>query len=292
MGKTKISWTDMVWNPTRGCSKVSPGCDICYAARYASRFNGPGLPFEGLAEFTKSGAHWSGQVRLLEDRLQLPIGWREPKNIFVDSMSDLFHDEVPDEFIRRVWEVMTFTPQHTYQILTKRSERMSDWFKSKDAVQAAELAMSSRGEWPLPNVYLGVSVESQDYIYRLSELFSCQAKLYFLSAEPLLGPIDATKIPCPECRFMSGSNGHHVQSDCTICGGEVKGSDGYLNAFEEGLGWVIVGCESGYGARPMDLDWVRSLRDQCDMYSTPFFFKQAKDDHGHKITRPELNGKV
>lgn len=206
-----IEWTDATWNPVRGCTKISPGCKHCYAETFAERFRGvPGHPFEQGFD-----------LRLVESALELPLRWRTPRRIFVNSMSDLFHEAVPEAFIHRVFDVMKRASQHQFQVLTKRSRRM------------ASISASLR----LPeNVWMGVSVENERYLSRIVDLRSVAASVRFLSIEPLLGPIEELPLA--------------------------------------GIRWVIVGGESGPRARPMDPEWVRSLRDQCRRARVAFFFKQ------------------
>jgi protein gp37 len=206
-----IEWTDATWNPVTGCTKISPGCKNCYAERLAIRLRAMGNPRyrDGFA------------VTLHEDQLSLPLRWTRPKRIFVNSMSDLFHEAVPDDFIRHVFEVMRATPQHVFQVLTKRSDRV------------AELAPSL--PWA-PNVWQGVSVETAHYVSRIHDLKSIPAAVRFLSVEPLLGPIHLLPL--------------------------------------DRIDWVIVGGESGGGRRPVNLEWVREIRDQCLSANVPFFFKQ------------------
>jgi protein gp37 len=209
--RSDIEWTDATWNPVRGCTKVSPGCKHCYAETFAERFRGtPGHPFEQGFD-----------LRLVPTALDLPRKWRAGRLVFVNSMSDLFHDDVPLSYIRRVFKVMRECPQHSFQVLTKRAERV------------AELA--PKLDWA-PNVWMGVSVENARYTSRIAHLRAVPASLRFLSVEPLLGPIDALDL--------------------------------------DEIGWVIVGGESGRKPRPMQADWVRSIRDQCVSAAVPFFFKQ------------------
>ena len=239
---TKIEWTDETWNPTTGCTKVSPGCDHCYAKTMHERFNGPDS-FE--------------TVTLHPERLDLPLRWRKPRKVFVNSMSDLFHDDIPNEYIARVWAVMAATPQHTYQVLTKRHGRMrsllsspafdlavaTEW--SKLGTTAGSLMEDHTPPYPLPNVWLGVSVENQQWAdIRIPALLDTPAVVRFLSCEPLLGPVDL--------RVSSFIGGDWLK----------------------GLHWAIVGGESGHGARPMHPDWARELRDQCVDAEIPFLFKQ------------------
>jgi protein gp37 len=248
VSKTAIEWTDATWNPIKGCDKVSPGCKHCYAMRVAARFSGPGQPFEGFAIMGQSGPRWTGKVRLVESRLLEPLKWRKPKHVFVNSMSDLFHEALPDEAIDKVFAVMALTPHITYQVLTKRPERMCEYWSLPERASAIKEAASKVDNYaslceradfmPLPyrNVWLGVSVENADYRSRIEILRETSAHVRFISIEPLLGDVG--------------------ELDLT------------------GIHWVIVGGESGTGARPMHPDWARSIRDQCVAASVPFFFKQ------------------
>lgn len=244
--RSTIEWTDATWNPVTGCTKVSPGCDNCYAETLAERFRGtPGHYFEHGFD-----------VQLRPDKLTQPLRWKRPRRIFVNSMSDLFHKDVPDEFICRVFAVMAATRHHTYQILTKRPARMRALMNSEAfATAALDLSMTDEikpvrhGElphgdtWPLPNVWLGVSVEDQKRAdLRIPVLLETTAEVLFLSCEPLLGPVDLRSCMTPW--------------------------------EQNAIDWVIAGGESGRSARPMHPDWVRSLRDQCQAVGTAFHFKQ------------------
>jgi len=206
-----IEWTEATWNPVTGCSKISPGCKHCYAARMAARLKAMG------SEHYRNGFG----VTLQEDLLDLPLRWRTPKLIFVNSMSDLFHSEVPDEFIIQVFEAMAKASWHTFQVLTKRADRLQRLSK--------QLPWSS-------NIWMGVSVETEKYFWRIERLARVPAAVRFLSLEPLLGPL----FDLPLSR----------------------------------IDWVIVGGESGPGARPMERAWVTSIRSQCKDSGVPFFFKQ------------------
>lgn len=218
MGKTKIEWADFVWNPVTGCSKVSEGCRHCYAEALARRFRADFKPW-----IAANAAH---NVRLHPERLGQPFKLSKPRRIFVNSVSDLFHEEVPPVFIHSVFATMRTAKRHTFQILTKRAERMAAFLRSGDDV--------------LPNVWIGVSAEDQPtFDERSRYLLQTPAAKRFVSLEPLLGPTDI---------------------DGTLGRCEVK--------------WVIVGGESGPGARPMHPDWVRSIRDQCQAAEVPFFLKQ------------------
>lgn len=272
--KTKIEWTDATWNPVTGCTHVSEGCDHCYAESIATRFAGtPAYP-DGF------------EVTLRPDKLDQPLRWKRPRRIFVNSMSDLFHSEVPDEYIAEVFAVMALAPQHTFQVLTKRPGRMRSLLASGlFQRQVEELASSRAGRivnapWPLPNVWIGTSVESQQWAdVRIPLLLDTPAVVRFLSCEPLLGLVDLT--PC-NCR-----------GDATTgCARHNPGSltDTQLNAralHHPAVDWVIVGGESGPHARPMQPDWVRSIRDQCAAASVPFLFKQWGEWAPHASLRDE-----
>ena len=269
MSKSKIEWTDRVWNPVRGCSRVSEGCRNCYAERFAARFSGPNLPFEGLVRWGKNGPSWTGEVNLIYDKLEDPLRWQKPCRVFVNSMSDLFHEKVPDNFIRDVFGVMSIASKHTFQILTKRPIRMEEWFGGWAANDAASYALEHGADWPLKNVWLGVSVENQGCASeRIFALLDSPAEVHFVSAEPLLEELDLTMVEDP-------TTGH------------------FHNVLESGVRWVIVGCETGKRSetRPMEESWVRSLRWQCRRADTAFFYKQAKDENGRLVSLPTLDGK-
>jgi protein gp37 len=225
---TSIEWTDATWNPLTGCTKISPGCQHCYAERMAKRLEAMGNP--NYANGFKLTLH--------EHMLDVPLRWRKPRSVFVNSMSDLFHKDVPEEYIQQVFDVMRRASWHTFQVLTKRSDRL------------AELA--PRIEWPA-NVWMGVSVERADYAYRINDLRNTGAHVRFLSVEPLIGPL-------PDL-------------DLT------------------GIHWMIVGGESGPGARPVREEWVADLRDQCQAAAVAFFFKQWGGVN-KKRTGRELEGRT
>ena len=251
---TKIEWTGRSWNPVRGCSRVSEGCRNCYAEGMAARFNQPGNWGHGLAVYKAGKPRWTGRVEAAPiEVLFAPLKWKKPGFVFVNSTSDLFHEDLPDALIDRVFAVMALCPHLTFQVLTKRPERMRAYMARKNpnghhpAMDYAAL-MAATGywntpslelrNWPLPNVWLGTSIEDQPTAdVRLSYLRETLAAVRFVSAEPLLLPVD-------------------------------------LTAWLQDLDWVICGGESGPGARPMHPDWVRSLRDQCAAAGVPFFFKQ------------------
>jgi protein gp37 len=243
-GKSKIQWTDATWNPVTGCTKVSEGCRNCWACRLAATRLKHNPRYEGLATIHNGLSEWSGQVRLHSDLLDLPLHWRKPRKIFVCPQADLFHDVVPFEFIKRVWDVAAQRLDHTFQILTKRAERMLEfgrWMAGADDLSIAE--------WPR-NCWLGVSVEDQKTAdERIPVLLQTPAAIRFVSYEPALGPV---KFNERWFRYQS-AGGYH---------------------FEDAIDWVIAGGESGPHARPTHPDWFRSARDQCQAAGVPFFFKQ------------------
>jgi len=269
---TKIEWVrnpdsskGEVWNPVTGCTPVSEGCDHCYAKRIHERFH-------GLGSFDTVTFH--------PERLDLPLRWRKPRTVFVNSMSDLFHDSVDVDFVAKVFAVMAMAPRHTFQVLTKRPGRMvsilgKDWL----ARHVASAMFWARGydapselPWPLPNVWLGASVENQHWAdVRIPKLLETPAAVRFLSCEPLLGPVDLAGwlgTPCGRC------GGIGLVPDPTSASGQANCRCWRRGGRAEGVDWVIVGGESGPGARPMHPDWARSLRDQCVAAGVPFFFKQ------------------
>lgn len=267
---TGIQWTDDTWNPTIGCMAVSPGCDRCYAATMAHTRLAKDPNYKGL---TFSDGRFNGTVRLLPERLTKPLSWRSPRRIFVDSMSDLFHDDVPDDYIARVWATMASAGAHTFQILTKRHARMRSLLSNPDfpmwvaehwtellKVGPSRVQNDMRGDWwPLPNVWLGVSVEDQHWAgIRIDHLRQTPAAVHFLSCEPLLGPITLRR------EWFHGQ----------MC---PMRTDGPMCACIEGdprIDWVIVGGESGHDARPMHPGWASWLRDQCAENGVAFLFKQ------------------
>ena len=213
--KSAIEWTDATWNPVAGCTKISAGCDNCYAARFAERWRGvKGHPYEHGFD-----------LRLWESRLDQPVKWKRPRMIFVNSMSDLFHKDIPSAFIDKVFDVMERADHHIYQVLTKRSSLMQKYVNKRYAKRT-----------PPEHIWLGVSVESKATVSRIEHLRKSKCHIRFLSIEPLLGAV------------------------------------GKINL--AGIGWVIVGGESGPGARPMDESWIIEIRDQCVKAKVPFFFKQ------------------
>jgi len=287
--KSSIEWTDATWNPIRGCSRVSEGCRNCYAEHVAARFSGPGQAYEGLATMTKGGARWTGEVRLIEEHLEDPLRWKRPRRIFVNSMSDLFHEKLSDEDIDKVFAVMALSPQHTFQVLTKRAERMHKWFETSSTVWRAwkgkqteigvrhddvsnalytmfadrevftdEQMIIQPERWPLPNIWLGVSVEDQETAdERIPWMLKTPAAVRWVSYEPALGPVDFKRFLCGLKRVeITSAPGDHTYD------------------LAPKLDWIVCGGESGPHARPMHPAWARSVRDQCVAAGVPFFFKQ------------------
>ena len=232
-GKSKIEWTDHTWNPLVGCKAVSPGCENCYAAREASgRLSGLPL-YSGLA----FGGEFTGEVRLVPERLDQPLRWKRPRRIFVNSMSDLFHADVPDEFRVQVFDIMAKATQHRFQVLTKRPQEMAKWVQEYyDCDHGGSPVSTCQYSLPLPNAWLGVSIENDRYTFRADHLRDTPAAVRFLSLEPLLGPVPSLDLI--------------------------------------GIDWVIVGGESGPSARPMNPQWVRDIRDRCVAENVAFLFKQ------------------
>jgi len=229
--RSRIEWTHATWNPVTGCSKVSPGCAHCYAETFAERFRGvPGHPYEQGFD-----------LKLWPDRLELPLTWRRSRLIFVNSMSDLFHERVPDAFIKQVFATMAKAEWHTFQVLTKRHERLE--------------RLAPTLEWP-ENVWMGVSIENRRWVKRADSLRAVEAAVRFISAEPLLGPLEGLDLA--------------------------------------GIQWLIAGGESGARHRPVHIEWIRDLRERCRMANVPFFFKQwggrTSKVGGRELDGQEWNG--
>ena len=252
---TKIEWTEVTWNPTTGCDRISPGCDNCYALTLAKRLKAMGQArYQTDGDPRTSGPGFGVQIH--EGALSEPLGWRRPRKVFVNSMSDIGHAKVPLPFVAQVFAVMAVSPQHSFQVLTKRPRRLAlaldkDGFRSGLVYPAIEQLLRDRPglaerlsvagrdpfEWPVPNVWLGTSIESDEYCWRADELRKAPAAVRFLSLEPLLGPLPSLDLI--------------------------------------GIDWVIVGGESGPRHRPLDLDWVRDIRDHCLRDRVALFFKQV-----------------
>lgn len=219
---SSIEWTEATWNPVAGCTVLSPGCTNCYAMRLAARLEAMGqAKYAGTTRFSGGRNKWNGRINLDRATLDLPRSWKAPKIIFVNSMSDLFHEGVPTSFIEEVFQTMVDTPQHTYQVLTKRAERLE--------------TLSSVLPWP-SNIWMGVSVENAEYLWRIDHLRRIGAAIKFLSLEPLLGPLENIDL-------------RHID-------------------------WAIAGGESGPDARSVSIEWIRSIRDQCTATGVAFHFKQ------------------
>ena len=269
---TAIEWTDATWNPVRGCSRVSQGCVNCYAERVARRFAGPGQPYEGL---TNEHGRWNGTVRLVSRALDQPSRWRKPRRIFVNSMSDLFHEALSFEDILGIFQAMALPEcvKHTFQVLTKRPERMAAFM-----AWAGDGRLANQWPWdgqPLDNVWLGVSVEDQATAdERIPHLLRVPARVRFLSMEPLLGPVDLTAC-APYTLGGDEANPGVMNAFNGLCFHPLTCVDPpRLGGTADGIQWVIAGGESGPNARPMHPQWARSLRDQCAGANVPFFFKQ------------------
>lgn len=287
---TTIEWATKTWGPVLGCRKVSAGCDNCYAIRTSHRL--AHLPhtkqlYNGLTEKTEHGLDWTGRVIVVDARLADPLRWKKPERIFVNSQSDLFHSDVPDDFIVRVFAIMALAQRHTFQILTKRPARMKYMLASPQFPRAvAEATMRFRDhstggysgaatagaaeerlrrDWPLSNIWLDVSVEDQRWAdIRIPALLGTSAAVRWISAEPLLGPIDLRLLDAADgctCGSPGGPSGHEAG-----CGSEP--------GLHWGISWVVAGGESGPGARPMHPNWARAIRDQCEAVGVPFLFKQ------------------
>lgn len=266
--KTGIEWTDATWNPLRGCARKSPGCMNCYAELVAFRFNGEGLPYEGLI-----GDHrqWNGKIKLVPEKLLEPIQWTRPRKIFVNSMSDLFYEAVPVDFIDKVFAIMALAKQHTFQVLTKRPEVMKTYMQGiARAPERLVLAAESMGlvlalpDIPLPNVWLGVSVENQEWANkRIGLLLTTIAAVRWISLEPMIGRVNLT--------ILERAWGGHVYIDNALDGFRATKVGG---AYGAKLDWVVLGGESGDKVRIMKADWVRKVRDDCAKHGVSFLFKQ------------------
>jgi protein gp37 len=319
MGKTSIEWTDRTWNPIRGCSRVSEGCRNCYAEQVAARFSGDGQAYHGLARRRSNGeAQWTGEVRVIDNHMLDPLSWRTASRVFVNSMSDLFHEHVTDETIDQIFAVIALAPHHTFQILTKRPERMLRYFaeifqrrtdlpigpldRHGKILEAVE-SIVYRGEgltrfhgdrwwtpegglrahtqpWPLPNVWLGVSVENQAAAdERIPLLLQTPAAVRFLSCEPLLGPVDLSKWLAPDFAVSWGNPDVPPSQREKPTRDDLKHVAALAKAAHQMHGgafvdWCIVGGESGSHARVLDLEWITDLVAQCDFAGVPCFVKQ------------------
>lgn len=268
--KTGIEWTDATWNPVRGCTRISEGCRNCYAETVAARFSGPDQPYEGFADRSRSGSKWTGKLALVPHMLDQPLRWQRPRRIFVNSMSDLFHEALSDDAIDEVFSVMGQCEDrglgHTFQVLTKRAGRMLSYMTTR-GYAAWNRARLRPNAWPARNVWLGVSVEDQKAANeRIPLLLSTSATVRFLSCEPLLGPVDLQNIDSTIfAATVDALTGTWLWKD-----GPTRRTEG------PAIDWVIAGGESGRGARdwPGLDDAMRSLRDQCKAAGVAFFAKQ------------------
>lgn len=271
--RSNIEWTEASWNPVVGCSVISPGCTNCYAMKMAGRLEAMGSAiYRGHTVKTKSGYVWNGKVSESNwGQVIKPLSWKKPRRIFVNSMSDLFHDDMPAETIERAFAVMAIAGRHTFQLLTKRPERASTEIvrigrsidilerHARDMGHTLKFEGMGLAEWPLPNVWLGVSAEDQEHAdERIPILLDTPAAVRWISAEPLLGPLDLGVL----------EEGLPINAWLT---------------WLDGLDWVVCGGESGPGSRPMDIEWTRSLRDQCQAAGVPFFMKQLSGPGGRAI---------
>ena len=302
---TKIEWCDETWNVVTGCSHVSKGCEHCYAERGWPRLAGNKKTVYFDRKFTDVQCH--------EDRLAIPLRWKKPRRVFVNSMSDLFHPDVPDGFIRKVFAVMSLCPQHTFQILTKRPDEMRRWIKSMggdvgerpmlltyDDPEFHQITRHFNGidypdngnNWPLPNVWLGVSIEDQKTAdERIPILLQTPAAIRFVSYEPALGPVDFRKKRCihHDRKYISKNEEHEF---CRVCGDggftlTMSKNTWMGDEMVSGIDWIIIGGESGSNARAMHPDWVGLVCDQCQEAGVPFFFKQWGEWAPNKSWLPE-----
>lgn len=349
--KTGISWTDASWNCIRGCSRVSEGCRHCYAETMAGRFCGPGRPYDGLAtrkerevkiaatltkrpdgtidqksQFkTISEARWTGKVSFIPEHLLDPVRWQKARRIFVNSMSDIFHEGLSNEQIAAIFAVMALAKRHTFQVLTKRSRRMREWFQWAGRLTMPEilgfaydqlkdhpdeLATLKRADrnlggymWPLPNVWIGVSVENQEAAdERIPDLLGTPAVVRFLSCEPLIDSVSLAKWLREGGKSgKSKDNPDHTSASSSVGGGHVQSGEspetGNVAESQVGpggspapathplLSWVIAGCESGPGMRDCNHQWLRVLRDECRRGGIRYFLKQARSaqEGGHRL---------
>lgn len=316
MADTSIEWADKSWNPLRGCSRVSAGCQRCYAERMAHRFSGPGRPYEGLTKMTSHGPVWTGVIRLVHDVIDEPLHWKKPARVFVNSMSDLFHEDVPIDFIAMVFAYMAYARQHTFQVLTKRAVRMQQVLSSSAFAASFEGSLSmahdqaceilgARGEFdpnerrrddirafdpslPLANAWLGVSVENQETAdERIPFLLQTPAAVRWLSCEPLLGPVDIAQWMWP--LHWHWAAGYRSPEEAIAAGAYAERKpQALLGAHVPLIKWVVAGGESGPGARPTVIGHVRDIVKQCQAAGVPVFVKQlgAKPTNREGVAHP------
>jgi protein gp37 len=336
MGKTSISWTNKTWNVIRGCRRKSDGCRNCYAERQAIRFAGAGGPYEGLVETklriynndehdpqNRREPRWTGKIKFVDEVLDEPLRWKKPCMVFVNAMSDLFFEDLPFKTIAMIYGVMAACPQHTFQILTKRSARMREFYAwveieakacndgvgmtpaaycfvlaqktdtyfkfdgSSTPMRRSEVVNAAlTAAWPLPNVWLGISAENQECAdERIPDLLKTPATVRWVSLEPLLGDITL------EYLQLNG------EVEINALAGTYGVTRPHRGQGEAKLDWVVAGCESGPGRRTCDVQWLRDLRDQCARAGTPYFLKQAIQIDGQYMIQverplPEVAGRV
>jgi len=255
MGKTNISWADYSWNPIIGCSKVSAGCQNCYAERMAYRLKRLGRP--EYQDVVDDDGHWTGVVKLVEKRVEEPLHWRKPRRVFVCSMSDLFHPQLPYPSIWEIKRIIHCSPQHTFMVLTKRPRRMPE---------LAEMFALFTKDNPAPNIWLGVSVENEDNLWRIDELLKIPAAVHWVSLEPMLEGIDLTPwldICTDDCGVPKPRH-EHCWAACEFCQG-----------YRPRLNWVVIGAESGPNRRPFKEEWAWDVLYQCREAGVPCFLKQG-----------------
>lgn len=321
MSDSKIEWTDATWNPVRGCSRVSEGCRNCYAERQSARFE------KGYANGFVRDGKWTGRVELVEDKLLQPLLWRLPRRVFVNSMSDLFHERLSDDAIDRVFAVMALAPHHTFQVLTKRPARMRDYFQAVDvqeriAIAAVRESKALRGTradqlaldaiasavlwgnsigsrfeprgfrtWPLPNVWLGISVEDQQTAdERVPMLIQSPAAVRFVSCEPMLEAIDFSRAGAVWPLHRPWTSAHRTYGEARAAGAlGTYQRQALVAAGRTFVDWIIVGGESGPSARPCNLEWIRDVVVQCEAARVPCFVKQVGSDPWASTPRPLAN---
>jgi len=277
---SRIEWTDATWSPATGCAPISEGCENCYAKRMAKRLRGRcGYP-----------ADEPFKVTLHKDRLEEPLRWKKPRRVFVCSMGDLFHENVPFEYIAKVWQTMNNAEQHTFLVLTKRPKRMKEflsrlgWYTHDRETNPAEAVLDEGGKYTLPNVWLGVTAENQARAdERIPILLQIPAAVRFVSVEPMLGQVNLTGIRFDRNTIMN------VLEGCGI--NRLSPCQSIPNAFCEKINWVICGSESGPNHRKTKIEWIRDLREQCISANVPFFLKQM-EINGRMVKMPELDGKI
>lgn len=280
---------DTVWNPVRGCTPVSAGCENCTAARLAAHLSYTTAGYDSLVRWDGAGPAWTGMVKMESEKLCDPLLWRGDRRVLVCGMGDLFAPRVTDVFIGAVFMAMMCNERHTFYVATKYALQMEQWFGSHAGQSVMETAFESKREWPLPNICMGISAEDQVTLDdRAAHLITVPAASKFLLLEPLIGGVDLERVECPlmrgePCALCCEENG------ATVC----ECIDGAYNVLQEGIDWVVVGCETGprTRTRAMNSEWVREIRNQCEANRTPFFYKQSRDRRGVRISLPMLDGR-